>query len=64
MLKDKLLQGNASHKQAATDSLIQNLKRTDDESQNGDFIQNNDDTGSFQSIHTPICGIEVDVDEL
>ena len=55
---------NTNYKQKATDSIIQNLKTTEDTKLNGNFIQNSDDSGSFQSINTPINGIEVDVDEL
>ena len=53
-----------TYKQKAVDSIISNLQSTNDANLDGDFIQNNDDTGSFQSINTPVCGIEVDVDEM
>ena len=51
------------YKSVATDSAINNLMRTDDAELNGDFIKS-DPKGGFQSINTPVCGIEVDVDEL
>ena len=47
-----------TYKQKAVDSIISNLQSTNDANLDGDFIQNNDDTGSFQSINTPVCGIE------
>lgn len=55
---------NSENECTSTDTIIDNLKTTKQQSLNGDFIMDQDDTGSYRCVNTPICGIEVDVDEL
>ena len=59
----KSAQSKKSYRKQATDAIIENLKCTDDAELNGNFI-NTKDCAGFESINTPVNGIEVDVDEL